>query len=244
MVNINVSSENLNYESASGILYDKGLVTLVQCPAGKVGAVSIEGTVTRIASYAFSACAGITSIGLPSGLNRIDYSAFSHCTSLTAIVLPSNLTELGNYAFSYCSALTTISIPDNVTYLNKSTFNMCTSLNRIEVGPGNVAYASSDGMLYDKNKTKLIICPTGLVGSPTISPTTVSIEPRAFYQCTGITEVIVPASVTSIGEQAFYRCTSLANFTILGGVTSIRIMSSTMFQPLFHLIALHREPHR
>ncbi len=85
MVNINVSSDNLNYASASGILYDKGLVTLVQCPAGKVGAVSIEGTVTRIASYAFSACAGITSINLPSGLSRIDYSAFSHCTSLTAI---------------------------------------------------------------------------------------------------------------------------------------------------------------
>ena len=44
--------------------------------------------------------------------------------------------------------------------------------------------------------------------------TVVSIESSAFVDCTGITSVIVPDSVTSIGEGAFAGCGSLESITI------------------------------
>ena len=44
---------------------------------------------------------------------------------------------------------------------------------------------------------------------------------RMFYECTGLTDVTIPNSVTSIGNTAFYRCTGLTNVTIPNSVTSI-----------------------
>jgi hypothetical protein len=48
-----------------------------------------------------------------------------------------------------------------------------------------------------------------------------SISYYMFYQCTGLTSVTIPNSVTSIGSYAFYRCTGLTSVTIPNSVTSI-----------------------
>jgi hypothetical protein len=49
----------------------------------------------------------------------------------------------------------------------------------------------------------------------------VSIEDEAFYNCTSITNITFPDSVTSIGNSAFYHCASLTNLIIGRNVTSI-----------------------
>ena len=43
----------------------------------------------------------------------------------------------------------------------------------------------------------------------------------AFDQCTGLTSIIIPNSVTSIGNAAFYHCTGLTSIAIPNSVTSI-----------------------
>ena len=48
-----------------------------------------------------------------------------------------------------------------------------------------------------------------------------SIGERTFTDCTGLTSIDLPSSVTSIGKEAFYRCTSLKSIDIPDGVTSI-----------------------
>ena len=48
-----------------------------------------------------------------------------------------------------------------------------------------------------------------------------SIGDGAFSNCTGLTSVTIPNSVTNIGVGAFHRCTRLTSFTIPNSVTSI-----------------------
>ncbi len=54
---------------------------------------------------------------------------------------------------------------------------------------------------------------TGITGI-TIPASVTFIDARAFMGCTGLTAVTIPAGVTSIGNQAFQDCTALASITV------------------------------
>ena len=64
-------------------------------------------------------------------------------------------------------------------------------------------------------KGKLSI-PAALDGHPVKS-----IAAEAFFQCTGLTGVTIPITVTNIGFMAFYQCTGLTGVTIPDSVTDI-----------------------
>jgi hypothetical protein len=55
----------------------------------------------------------------------------------------------------------------------------------------------------------------------TIGSGVTSIGDRAFYGCSGLTSVLIPASVTSIGNAAFANCSGLTSVSIPNSVTSI-----------------------
>ena len=54
LAEIAVESGNANYNSIDGVLFDKDMTILIQCPAGKSGACSIPASVTSIGEGAFS----------------------------------------------------------------------------------------------------------------------------------------------------------------------------------------------
>ena len=64
--------------------------------------------------------------------------------------------------------------------------------------------------------------PTEVVIPRKIGDVTVEhIADRVFYDCSSLTSVTIPESVTSIGEKAFYMCRKLKSITIPDGVTSV-----------------------
>lgn len=128
MTAITVDALNPAYSSSSGILFDKSKSVLIECPAGKAGSVSIPGTVTRIAGYAFADCAGLTSVTIPNSVTRIEELAFYVCSSLTGITIPHGVTHIGGSAFYECKKLTSVTIPSSVTQLGTWAFQSCALL--------------------------------------------------------------------------------------------------------------------
>ncbi|MEG1497160.1 MAG: leucine-rich repeat protein, partial [Clostridiales bacterium] len=117
------------------------------------------------------------------------------------------------------TGLTTATIPNSVTTIGRDDFSGCTGLTSINVADGNPTYSSVDGVLFNKDKTKLIKYPEGKKGAYTIPTGVTTIDD--FSGCTGLTTVTIPNSVTTIGDVAFRGCTGLTTVTIPYGVTSI-----------------------
>ena len=100
---IKVDVDNANYASENGILYDKQKSTLLCCPGGKGGEVTLPASVTEIRSYAFSGCNALTSIMLPDSVTNIGECAFRRCSNLTSITIPDSVTNIQEDAFYNCS---------------------------------------------------------------------------------------------------------------------------------------------
>ncbi len=179
--------------------------------------VTIPDSVTKIGSSAFCQCYSLTDVAIPENVTAIDNYAFERCKKLTKIIIPESVTTIGNEAFSGCVSLTSITIPDSVTTMGDYVLLGCDSLTNIEVSEDNIVYSSTDGVLFNKDKTTLIQYPIGNDRtSYTVPDSVISIANYAFFDGDSLTNITIPASVTTIGYNTFGNCDSLADVYYYG----------------------------
>ncbi len=110
----------------------------------------------------------------------IRYYAFSNCTNLSSVTLPDSLETMMYGAFSGCSGLKKINIPKNVRSLGYSdggesgVFWNCKNLEEITVDKNNQYFSSENGVVFNKNKTRLVVYPQGKKDSCYTIPNTVA----------------------------------------------------------------------
>jgi hypothetical protein len=99
----------------------------------KVVVDSVTLYVEEIASGAFKACPGLTSVTIPECITKIGSSAFEGCSSLTEVTLPSRIKELPSDLFKSCASLTRVNMSDAVNKMGSDIFQDCKSLTDFEI---------------------------------------------------------------------------------------------------------------
>ena len=142
---------------------------------------------------------------------------------------------IGDNAFYNCSNLTSVTIDDGVVSIGYGAFHNCSSLTSIAI-PDSVLNISKDAFYYNDCPIEIAIMPTSAISSiPTSKLKTViltsgeSIGYGAFHNCSGLTSITIPDSVTSIEMDAFSGCSSLTSVYYKGGEESWTNISIGIF---------------
>jgi len=129
LTSITVDTNNPNFASEGGILYNKTKTSIVIVPLGITGNVTISDTATSINDSVFKDCIKLTSITFADGsqLQTIGRESFFGCTGLKTVTFAdsSQLASIGEDAFKGCTNLTSITIPASVTSIGSWAFYGC-----------------------------------------------------------------------------------------------------------------------
>ena len=153
----------------------------------------------------------IQSVVIGDGVTNIGAYAFYNFDVLTSVTIGKGVTSIGVGAFQYCDSLSSVTIGKNVadigfdTLLGKNAFSFSKNISGFSVDSENAVYSSDEnGVLFNKDKTELIIYPSGNKRTSYEIPdsvTTIAIE--AFYNSGNLESIAIGDNITSIGRFAF-----------------------------------------
>ena len=214
-----------------------------------ITSVTMPDSVEVLSPAVFSGCSNLESITLSKGLKAIDDFAFSN-TAITEILLPEGLEKLGMRVFNG-TKLTSIYIPASVSIMNPFTFMGCSTLESIIVDEDNPYFSSIDGILYNKDGTKVIFCPQGKKGTVTLSADVKIIDSLAFNG-SAVQKIVIEnpdAAINGLGlntsissEKIDFKILDFSMFYM--PTDEVDFTTSSFFNPVTICAALNSTAHK
>jgi hypothetical protein len=198
---ISVAASNPSYSTVDGVLYNKDLTTLLKFPPQK----------------------NIQTFVVPSTVRVIGKEAFSGNSGLKTLSLGNNVTTIETGAFQGMSSLKVLNITASVTSIVVQNLFGYTMPSAINISSANPNYSSLDGVLYNKDKTTLLLYPSSKNETSFTIPSSVKTINSSAFDSAKLMSVIMPNSVTTIGDYAFANMTQLRKIIFSDNLTSIGI---------------------
>ena len=131
-------------------------------------------------------------------------------TDFKRVVLDKNCELSGYNTFVCCDKLKYVVIKSDYSMnISADHFLGCQNLLKFSVDEDNGSYADIDGVLFNKEHTKLIAFPGGKGGNYTIPDGVKEIAMYGIARSPHLESITIPESVTAIGRNGISRCDSL-----------------------------------
>lgn len=181
-----------------------------------------------IGKYLCEGIYGKKSVNVKNGTTVIADGAFDfgdRKSKLQKITLPSSLKSIGESAFKK-SKLTSVTIPENVKYIGLHAFLDNKNLEKIEVTKDNKYFSATSGVLFNKNKSDILVYSSALSRTAYSLPNSVKyISSYAFAGAKNLKSVKLNDGLVFIGELAFVDCKNLDSATVPNSVRRICSMA-------------------
>ncbi|MGN1349031.1 MAG: leucine-rich repeat domain-containing protein [Acutalibacteraceae bacterium] len=132
------------------------------------------------------------------------------------------VTELMAFSLANSAYLKELNLGKNIKRIDVWALTNCPLLESINVDENNPYFTSVDGVLYNKDKTELLVYPNGKTplayyesgklksgGTLVLPESVVSIRENAFYLCSNLYSVEFNEGLESVGNKAFLKCENL-----------------------------------
>lgn len=183
------------------------------------GSVSIEyieipSTVKEIGDRAFDRCSSLRSVvfGEDSSIEVLGEAMFEKCNALKSVCIPEGVSSLNWRFFANCALLESVEFPSTLKEINGNIFSNSPNLSEIIINPENKFFSTDEfGVLYNKDKTRLIRCAPAnpKMENYTIPDTVKEIAAYAFEGCNYLRNITIPEGIQFVGALAFENCTGL-----------------------------------
>ena len=170
-----------------------------------------------------------TSYDVPNTVLIIVFAAFYFTITLTEITFPEELKTIETNAFQQ-SGVKSINLSKNTTEISSLSFYDSRGLENITVHEDNPEFSAVDGVLFNKNKTTLIIYPKYKPGTEYEIPSTVTKLGRWAFDNTQnyLTSLIIPEGVTEIRDNGA-KINSEPAFTVTCKAAAPPTLGSNVF---------------
>ena len=196
------------------------------------GASDVSVTITVMTDTketSFAGCTAITRMTIASPMTRLGSGSFAGL-SVQDVILPDTLTAIGSRAFADCAHLKSISGTDNVVSLEESAFFGCRSLTAFDLtnvqSIGNTCFEGCPSLAnIGELKSVNLIGANAFKDCSSLKSIilTAPLEqiPESAFAGSGITEMVLPETVTALGKSSFRNCIALVKITLPAGLNSI-----------------------
>lgn len=195
---------------------------------GNLRAVDFGKELLSISNYSFDYCTALTEIYLPKTLTSLSSTSFRNCSNVSSFEIDAEnpwfksivgsivVDKAGKTIYYILPTAKALTLDEDFQPTFDAEVWRDHLYTNFEVAEGNPVYSSENGMLFNKDKTRLLLTPKTLtsLNASNLPSTVTTIGEYACYNGSALKTLnLSDTNVAIIGGQAFQNCYSLSSVT-------------------------------